>query len=101
GLTGEQGVAIPRANLQHTILRPDVVEAVREGRFHIWPVEHVDQALELLADRPAGDLEREGTIHHAVAKRLRKLAGILKEQGPGTERTVEHVEKTPEPQADP
>ncbi|NIP56927.1 MAG: hypothetical protein GWN99_09330, partial [Gemmatimonadetes bacterium] len=43
GLTGEQGVLIPASNVKHLMLRDDVVEAAEEGRFHIWPVETVDQ----------------------------------------------------------
>ena len=53
GLTGEQGVVIPAANVQHLMLRHDVVEAVAEGRFHSTR-SHVDEALELLTGMPAG-----------------------------------------------
>ncbi|TXH63303.1 MAG: ATP-binding protein [Burkholderiaceae bacterium] len=54
GLTGTQGVVIPQANRQHLMLRPDVVEAVRAGRFHIHAITHVDEAIELLTGLPAG-----------------------------------------------
>jgi len=60
GLSGEQGVLIPRSNVEHLMLRRDVVEAVAEGRFHIYPVATVDQALELLTGLPAGERGDDG-----------------------------------------
>ncbi len=59
-LTGTQGVIIPRANAGDLMLRPDIVEAAREGRFHIYAVDHVKQALELFTGLPAGTLDDEG-----------------------------------------
>jgi lon-related putative ATP-dependent protease len=79
GLTGEQGVIIPAANLDHLMLRHDVVEAVTDGRFQIWTVRTVDQAAELLMGMPAGERDEtgsfpEGTINHLVEHRLIELA---------------------------
>jgi predicted ATP-dependent protease len=54
GLTGEQGVLIPASNVKHLMLRQDVVEAVAAGRFRIYPVETIDQGIELLTGVPAG-----------------------------------------------
>ncbi|HSD81153.1 MAG TPA: S16 family serine protease, partial [Solirubrobacteraceae bacterium] len=54
GLTGEQGVVIPETNLRHLMLDARVVAAVRRGRFHIWPVRTVDEALTLLTGVRAG-----------------------------------------------
>src|SRR4029453_439694 len=48
GLTGEQGVLVPAANVQHLMLREDVVEAVRNGKFHIHAVATVDEGIEIL-----------------------------------------------------
>ncbi|MCX7850666.1 AAA family ATPase [Thermus sp.] len=53
GLTGSQGVVLPRANLPHLTLRPEVVRAVEEGRFHVYAVAEVDEAMELLFGRKA------------------------------------------------
>ncbi len=53
-LTGEQGVILPAANVQHLVLRQDVVDAVKEGDFHLYPVETVDEAVTLLSSLPAG-----------------------------------------------
>lgn len=60
GLTGEQGVLIPAANVKHLMLRQEVVDAVREGRFAIYPVETIDQGMELLTGLPAGTRGTEG-----------------------------------------
>jgi lon-related putative ATP-dependent protease len=73
GLTGEQGVLIPAANIQDLMLRVAVVEAVKAGNFHIWAVETVDQGIEILTGQPAAE------IHAAVKARLLELAQILRE----------------------
>lgn len=79
GLTGRQGVLIPRSNVRHLMLRDDVVEAVREGHFHIWPVATVDEAAELLMHVPAGLRDERGgfpagTLNRAVQDRLEAMA---------------------------
>jgi predicted ATP-dependent protease len=86
GLTGEQGVLIPASNIQHLMVREDVVEAVANDRFHIWAVQSVDEGIELLTGVPAGEANEagdypEGTIHHAVQARLWSLAHELKSFG--------------------
>ena len=55
GLSGDQGVLIPVANVKHLMLRRDVIEAVEAGQFHVYPVDHVDLCLELLTGLPAGE----------------------------------------------
>jgi predicted ATP-dependent protease len=79
GLTGDQGVLIPAANVRHLVLRSDVVEAVRDGKFHIYAVETVDQGIELLTGTPAGEADEdghypEGTIDFLVHRRLMEMA---------------------------
>jgi predicted ATP-dependent protease len=79
GLTGEQGAIIPAANARHLMLRREVIEAVAAGRFHVHPVTTVDQALELLTGRPAGQRDAagefpEGTVNRLVATRLAEFA---------------------------
>ncbi|MGE3541286.1 MAG: Lon protease family protein [Candidatus Tectimicrobiota bacterium] len=61
GLTGHQGVLIPRANLGELMLRPDVVTACEEGRFHVYAVETIQQALELLTGRVVGTRQADGS----------------------------------------
>ena len=81
GLTREQGVIIPAANVEHLMLRDAVVEAVAQGRFHVHPVATVDAAIELLTGVAAGapELAGEGpqhTVNARVAARLRELARL-------------------------
>jgi lon-related putative ATP-dependent protease len=79
GLTGEQGVLIPASNVKHLMLRRDVVEAVEAGRFHVYPVEMIDQGMSLLTGLEAGERDSagkfpEGSINHRVEARLNALA---------------------------
>jgi predicted ATP-dependent protease len=79
GLTGEQGVLIPISNVKHLMLRQDVVEAVSDGTFHIYPIETVDQGIELLTGLPAGERDEEGnypegSINALVEARLAELS---------------------------
>ena len=84
GLTGEQGVIVPVANVEHLMLRDDVVAAVAAGQFHVYAVRTVDEALELLTGQPAGPRAVDGSfppggIHALVDARLRALAEALRE----------------------
>jgi predicted ATP-dependent protease len=79
GLTGEQGVLIPRANVKHLMLREDVVQAAAAGLFHVHAVGHVDEAIALLTGMPAGERDsrgREGedTVNRRVAERLAQMS---------------------------
>ena len=79
GLTGGQGVLIPRANVKHLMLREDVVEAARQGKFHVYAVDTVDQAVELLTGTPVGELDAsghapEGSINALVMNRLEEFS---------------------------
>jgi len=67
-------VIIPQTNVRNLMLRPDVVEAIRAGRFHVYPITHIDQGLELLTGTPAGDVDTPETIHSLVNARLQRLA---------------------------
>jgi lon-related putative ATP-dependent protease len=79
GLTGTQGALIPKDNVKHLMLREDVVEAVREGRFHIYPITTVDDAVTLLTGVEAGLRNSrgrfpKGTVNQRVEDRLTELA---------------------------
>lgn len=81
GLTGEQGVLIPQSNVKHLMLRRDVVEACATGRFHVWPVGGVDEAIELLTGTPAGTPDEqggvpEGSVNYRVAARLIEFSSL-------------------------
>jgi lon-related putative ATP-dependent protease len=82
GLSGDQGVLIPAANVRHLMLRNDVVEAIRDGSFHIFPIKHVDEGIELLTGIPAGapganHLYPEDTINAKVQQKLTGMANNM------------------------
>ncbi len=83
GLTGDQGVIIPAANVVNLMLRAEVRQAVAEGKFHIYPIHTVDEGIEILTGVPAGELQEDGTyppdsVHGRVLARLQELAENLK-----------------------
>ena len=86
GFTGNQGVIIPEANVKDLMLRKDVVEAVKKGKFHIYPVTTIDQGIEILTDKKAGERKEDGsypkgTINFLVDQKLRELAEGLRRFG--------------------
>jgi Predicted ATP-dependent protease len=81
GLTGDQGVLLPRDNVPHLMLHKEVVEAVRTGRFHILTAGHIAEAMELLSGMPAGKRRKNGTyppgtLFALVDQRLAELARV-------------------------
>ncbi len=81
GLSGEQGVIVPAANGRNLMLRDEVVDAVREGRFNVWAIGSVDEGLEILTGLPAGERRPDGTypedtVHRRVEERLAEFAEI-------------------------
>lgn len=98
GLTGKQGVMIPHLNVGDLMLRKEVVEAVKEGKFHIYPVKTIDEGIEILTGVRAGErLEtggfEEGTINDLVDKRLRALGKGIREFEGGEEAAREEKKK--------
>jgi len=76
GFTAGQGVMIPRANVRNLMLRADVVEAVRAGKFHIYAVSTIDEGIEVLTGTSAGARNSdgsypEGSVNDRVQKKLR------------------------------
>lgn len=61
GLAGTQGVMIPASNIQHLMLRADVIEACAAEKFSIWPIQTVDQGIALLTGHPVGERGADGT----------------------------------------
>jgi lon-related putative ATP-dependent protease len=92
GLTGEQGVLIPHSNVKHLMLHRRVRDAIEAGQFHVYPVETIDQGIEILTGMTAGEKQPDGgfpdgTFNRRVADRLRELAEIRARFGrePGEE----------------
>ncbi len=76
GLTGRQGVVIPAANVKNLMLKPEVVEAVREDLFHVYPVSTISEGMEILTGMPAGVMDSNGnypetTVYGRVQKKLK------------------------------
>ncbi len=103
GFTGKQGVVIPVQNERHLMLRKDVAEAVRKGKFHVYSISSIDEGIELLMGRPAGKMSKDckyppDTVHGMVMKRLREmneaLAAISEE---GIARAIKEEKKTAKP----
>jgi lon-related putative ATP-dependent protease len=91
GLTGRQGVIIPHQNVRNLMLRSDVVEAVAQGTFHIYPVKTIDEGIAILTGVAAGSpgadgTYEDGTVHGLVEKELRRLAESLKPFPAGPEK---------------
>jgi len=84
GLTGNQGVLIPQSNVKDLVLNDEVVEAVKNETFHIYPITHIDQGIELLMQYPAGERDENGeypedSVHGKVLKKLKEFHGAAKE----------------------
>ena len=79
GLKGDEGILVPRSNIQHLMLNEEVVAAVKQGKFHIYPIESIDEGIELLTGVKAGERKSDGSyelgsIHYRVDKRLTDMA---------------------------
>ncbi|MEK7773688.1 MAG: ATP-binding protein, partial [Deltaproteobacteria bacterium] len=86
GLTGRQGVIIPRRNVRNLMLKKEVIDAVAAGRFHIYPIDMVDDGIEILTGIAVGERAKdgkypEGTVNNLVEARLLSLAKSYKEFG--------------------
>jgi predicted ATP-dependent protease len=99
GLSGEQGVLIPSTNVEHLMLRHDVVAAAAAGKFHVYAVATVDEAITLLTGMPAGEpgvtaADSGATINGRVAKRLREFTALRQSfAGGGARRSRREKEK--------
>jgi ATP-dependent Lon protease len=87
GITGTQGALIPYQNVKDLMLRGDLVEAVAEGKFHIYPVMTIDQGIELMTGVAAGVRSEDGTyppgtINYLVEQRLHELSEALRRSMP-------------------
>ncbi len=86
GLTGDQGVMIPESNVDNLMLKDEVLEAVRQGKFHVWAVASIEEGIQVLTGIPAGKrLEsgeyEDGSIFARVDQRLGEMAKMISEFG--------------------
>lgn len=85
GLNGKQGVMIPESNVKDLMLRKDVLDAVAKDKFRVWAVKTIDEGIEILTGKKAGELQKntypKDTINDLVDKRLKSLAEGLKSFG--------------------
>ncbi|OGP80099.1 MAG: ATP-dependent protease [Deltaproteobacteria bacterium RBG_16_49_23] len=98
GLTGKQGVMIPHLNVEDLMLRKDVVQAIKEGKFHVYPAKTIDQGIEILTGVESGDRLpdgrfKEGTVNDLVDRRLLDLGKKIKEYEGSGEETKEKEKK--------
>ena len=97
GLTGSQGVIIPHQNIQNLMLRNDVIDAVKQGQFHIYPVKNIDEGIEILTGIKVGKRKadgefEEGTVNYQVDEELKRLATSWKTFTGPTEKNKESKE---------
>ncbi|HYA88883.1 MAG TPA: ATP-binding protein [Nitrospirota bacterium] len=91
GLTGDQGVIIPERNVKNLMLKKEVIDAVREGKFHVYTVRNVSEAIELMTGLPAGERKEdgsypEGSVNFFIDKRLKEMSKQLKTEDKGEEK---------------
>jgi lon-related putative ATP-dependent protease len=84
GLTGQQGVMIPYSNIQNLMLKEEIVDAVKVGKFHIYSAKTIDEGIEVLTGVKAGERRQDGTfeeetVNYRVDKQLKEMAEKLKE----------------------
>lgn len=81
GLTGEQGVILPKDNIAHVLLHGEIIEAIKSGQFHIYAVQHITEAMEILTGLAPGRLLKngsytKGSLYQKVDDRLKELARL-------------------------
>jgi predicted ATP-dependent protease len=84
GLDGSHGVVIPESNVKNLMLKEEVVDAIKDGKFSVYPVKSIDEGIEVLTGVPAGKMKKDGswpedTVNSLAQKKLDELAKIAKE----------------------
>ena len=84
GFSGEQGVIIPKSNIENLMLKHKVVQTIKEGKFHIWPITNIDEGIEILTGNPAGKRLKNGSftkksVHYLVDCRIDELNKNIKQ----------------------
>ena len=97
GLTGTQGVLVPRTNISNLMLDPETTGAIERGEFHIYPIDSIDRGIETLTGVRAGTIDEPGTINYLVDQRLKRMADILRDRPLGETRVVQEPAPSPSP----
>jgi predicted ATP-dependent protease len=97
GLNGAQGVMVPVDNLKDLLLKDEVIQAVRDGLFHIYQIKTVNEGIEVLTGVPAGEAGTdgkypEGTVHRLVERRLAEMARTSRDWAKNKESGEHHAE---------
>jgi predicted ATP-dependent protease len=82
GFDGEQGVIIPKANAKNLVLKDEIIQAMKKGLFHIWTVETIDDAIEIVMGMKAGRVTKTGkfernSVNYLVYRELKKMKKLL------------------------
>jgi lon-related putative ATP-dependent protease len=101
GLDGSHGVIIPGRNVKHLMLKSEVVEAVKDGKFSIYPILRADEGLEIVTGMPAGLMREDGTyaeetVNYLVVKRLAEISESMEKKKEKNEEKEENKEKSEE-----
>ena len=100
GLTGNQGVMIPSKNVRNLMLEQEIVDAVNEGKFNVWPISTIEEGLAVLTGMEAGELQEdgtypEGTLYRKADDRLKKISEIVRAFGKDSENGKRKEEEEP------
>lgn len=104
GLSGEQGVLIPKTNERHLMLKEEVVEAIQAGLFHVWSIETIEQGIEILTGIPAGGPGKnaafvKGTVFYQVDQALKKMYDRMHVERGDNQKVTKHTKKVAVPRA--
>jgi predicted ATP-dependent protease len=97
-LDGDQGVIIPRRNIKNLMIKKDLIDTMKGGKFTIYPIDRVEEGLEILTGMPAGTLKEdgtypEGTVNYLVVKRLTEITEAVREKKEEEKEEKEEKEK--------
>ncbi|GAF85949.1 unnamed protein product, partial [marine sediment metagenome] len=99
GLTGEQGVIIPKRSISDLMLKKGLIKIIEKGKFHIYAIENMDEGIEILTGVKAGRRDKKGnypknTLNYLVMERLKMMSESIKESEQKTKRKVKKGNKT-------
>ncbi|NLE00543.1 MAG: AAA family ATPase [Fibrobacter sp.] len=102
GFSGTQGVCIPASNVRNLVLRREVIDAIKDGKFHVWAINSVDEAIEIFTGIEAGSVDKEQSFHWRVKQRLQQMLDVAKHQHQfSVEREYPGYQNYPRPPQDP